>query len=116
MSLRDHGISRRQLRQGSGRGNGDDHVDGLIGCTELYIYQTPNKQPKGFQPLKTYLEAQGCEVIFTAEAPPELAGRYETMRVTCKGGEPIPPPALKRCHAWAHGRNFLHSFFKPMYR
>ena len=115
MSLSNFGINRRQIRQGGGRGTGSDHVEELIGATELYIYQTPNNRPKGYQTLKTYLAAQECEVIFAAEAPPELS-RYETMRITHKRGEPIPTPALRRSHSWAHQRNFLHSFFKPMYR
>ena len=115
MSLRDHGINRRQLRQGGGRGTGEDHVDAMFGSTELYIYQTPNSRRKGFESLKSYLEAEGCEVIFTADAPPELS-RYEAMRISHKGAEEIPVPVLKRAHSWAHQRNYLHSFFKPMYR
>ena len=42
MSLGKFGINRRQIRQGGGRGSGNDHVDELFGCTELFIYQTPN--------------------------------------------------------------------------
>ena len=115
MSLGNFGIGRRQLRQGGGRGTGSDHVEELLGSTEFYIYQTPNTRPKGYTTLKTYLEAQECEIIFTVDAPPELS-KYETMRITHKGADPIPVPALKRAHAWAHQRNYLHSFFKPMYR
>lgn len=115
MSLSNFSFNRRQMREGGGRGTGNDHVEDLFGATELYIYQTPNIRPKGYQSLKTYLEAQECEVIFTADAPPELA-RYETMRITHKKGEPIPTSAVKRSHSWAHSRNFLHSFFKPLYR
>ncbi len=115
MSLSSSGMNRRQIRQGGGRGTGSDHVEEMFGATELYIYQTPNSRPKGYQTLKTYLEAQGCEVILTAEKPPELS-RHEAVRITHKEGEPIPTPALKRSHSWAHQRNFLHSFFKPMYR
>ena len=115
MSLSNFGVNRRQIRQGGGRGTGSDHVEEMFGATELYIYQTPNSRPKGYQTLKTFLEAQGCEVIFTADKPPELS-RHEAMRITHKEGEPIPTPALKRSHSWAHQRNFLHSFFKPMYR
>ncbi len=115
MTLRDHGISRRDLRQGGGRGTGDDHVDGMFGSTELFIYQTPNSKPKGYESLKSFLEAQGCEIAFTGEAPPELR-HYESMRITHGKAEPIPIPVLKRAHRWAHQRNYLHSFFKPMYR
>ena len=93
MNLSGHGFTRQQIRQGGGRGNGNDHVDDLYGCTE----------------------SEGCEVIFTADAPPELNG-YETMRITQRQGQPIPPAVVKRCHSWAHQRNYLHSFFKPMYR
>ena len=115
MSLSNFGMNRRQLRQGGGHGTGSDHVEELMGATELYIYQTPNTRPKGYTGLKTFLEAQECEIIFTADAPPELS-RYETMRITHNGAEPIPVVVIKRAHSWAHQRNYLHSFFKPLYR
>ena len=113
-SLGDRGFNRRQLRQGGGRGNGSDHFEEMIGATELFVYQTPNKKPKGFESLKLFLETSECELIFTADVPPELRN-YEAFRITHRSGDPIPDPVLRRCHAWAHGRNFLHSFFKPMY-
>lgn len=118
--LSDYGIGRDQLRQGGGRGNGNDHFDELVGSTEFYVYQTPGRRVKGFDSLKLYAEAEGCELLYTAEAPPELAD-YETLRITHPGGpgrstQPIPDPVLKRAHSWAHRNNFLHSFFKPMYR
>ena len=115
MSLGNFGINRRQIREGGGRGNGNDHVDELFGCTELFIYQTPNVRRKGYEGLKLYLETQECEIIFTADAPPELS-KYETMRITHNKAEAIPLAVVKRAHAWAHSRNYLHSFFKPMYR
>ena len=116
MSLQNFsGFGRDQIRQGGGRGNGNDHFDELIGATELYIYQTPNRRAKGFETLKLYLEANDCELIYTTDVPPELR-QYETVRITHKRGEAIPNPALRRSHSWAHGRNFLHSFFKPLYR
>jgi hypothetical protein len=90
-------------------------MEELLGATELYIYQTPNRKVTGYESLKMFIESQECEVIFTADAPPELSS-YETMRVTHKRGEKIPDAVLKRAHSWAHNRNFLHSFFKPMYR
>ena len=49
MSLGNFGINRRQIREGGGRGNGNDHVDELFGCTELFIYQTPNVRRKGYE-------------------------------------------------------------------
>ena len=113
-SLGDHGFTRQQLRQGGGRGNGNDHLDELIGATELFVYQTPNTKPKGFESLKLFLEASECELIFTVDVPPELRS-YEAFRITHNSGEKIPDAVLRRCHAWAHGRNYLHSFFKPMY-
>ena len=108
------GFTREQLRQGGGRGNGNDHLEEMIGATELFVYQTPNKKPKGFESLKLFLAASECELIFTLDIPPELKN-YEAFRITHKGEERIPDAVLKRCHSWAHGRNFLHSFFKPMY-
>ena len=115
MSLQDHGINRRQLRQGGGRGTGADHVDGMFGSTELSIFQTPNSRRKGFETLKSYLEAQRCQVELTLDTPPELK-RHETIRITQNEANEIPIPALKRAHSWAHQRNYLHSFFRPMYR
>ena len=118
--LSNYGIGRDQLRQGGGRGNGNDHFDELVGSTEFYVYQTPGRRIKGFDSLKLYAEAEGCELLYTAEAPPELSD-HETLRITNPGGpgrraEPIPDAVLKRAHSWAHRNNFLHSFFKPMYR
>ena len=113
-NLGDRGITRAQLRLGGGRGNGNDHLEEMIGATELFVYQTPNKKPKGFESLKLFLAASECELISTLDVPPELKN-YEAFRVTHKSGNKIPDEVLKRCHSWAHGRNFLHSFFKPMY-
>ena len=87
--LTNAGFTRQQLRQGGGRGNGNDHFDELIGSTELFVYQTPNKKPKGFESLKLFLAASGCEVIFTLDIPPELKN-YEAFRITHKSGEKIP--------------------------
>lgn len=113
--LSSYGIGRDQLRQGGGRGNGNDHFEELVGSTEFYVYQTPGRRVKGFDSLKLYAEGEGCELLYTAEAPPELA-EYETLRITHRRAEPIPNAVLKRAHSWAHRNNFLHSFFKPMYR
>ena len=115
MSLRDHGINRRQIRQGGGRGTGADHVEEMFGSTELYIYQTPNSRRRGVETLQTFLEAQGCQIEFNLDPPPELA-RLQTIRITHKETQEIPIPVLKRAHSWAHQRNYLHSFFRPMYR
>ena len=113
--LSSYGIGRDQLRQGGGRGNGNDHFDELVGSVEFYVYQTPGRRVKGFDSLKLYAEGEGCELLYTADAPPELAD-YETLRITHRRAEPIPDAVLKRAHSWAHRNNFLHSFFKPLYR
>ena len=115
MELRNYGIGKRDLRQGSGRGSGSDHFEDLVGSTEFYIYQPGGQMVKGFEGLKLFLQSQECEVIFTADVPPELGNEYEAMRITYKG-EQIPVPALKRAHSWAHQRNFLHLFFRPLYQ
>ncbi len=113
--LSSYGINRDQLRQGGGRGNGNDHFDELVGSVEFYVYQTPGRRVKGFDSLKLFAEGEGCELLYTGEAPPELID-YETLRITHRRSEPIPDSVLKRAHSWAHRNNFLHSFFKPMYR
>ena len=118
MELRNYGIGKRDLRQGSGRGNGNDHFEDLIGSTEFYIYQIyqpGSLAPRGFDSFKAFLEAQGCEARFTTDTPVELGNEYEALRITYKGAQ-IPVPVLKRAHAWAHQRNLLHSFFRPLYQ
>ena len=105
-SLGDHGFTRAQLRQGGGRGNGSDHFDELIGATELFVYQTPNKKPKGFESLKLYLEASECELIFTVDVPPELRN-YETFRITHNPGSPSP---TRCCAAATPGPTAATSF------
>ncbi len=114
MSLSDYGFGRKKLRQGGGRGTGDDHVDSLYGSIEMSIYQTPNTRLKGYESFKAFVEARDCEIIFTDEAPPGLS-RYETIRITHRMAEPIPIEVVTRAHRYAHGRNYLHSFFRPMY-
>ena len=84
-SLTNQGFTRAQLRQGGGRGNGSDHLDELIGATELFVYQTPKKNPKGFESLKLFVAASECELIFTLDVPPELKD-YEAFRITHKSG------------------------------
>ena len=115
MELRNYGIGKRELRQGSGRGSGNDHFEDLIGSTEFYIYQPGGLRPKGFDSFKAFLEVQGCEAVFTSDTPVELGSEFEALRITYKGTQ-IPVPVLKRAHAWAHQRNFLHSFFRPLYQ
>ncbi len=113
--LSSYGIGRQQIRQGGGRGNGNDHLDELLGATELYVYQPPNKPVKGYESLKLFVESESCQILFTADKPPELQ-EFEAMRVTHLRGDKIPDAVVKRVHSWAHGRNLLHSFFRPLYR
>ena len=106
-------IPRKKLREGSGLGTGDEHMDELLGSSELIIYITPNKRPKGYEALKQYLESEGCEVTFPANSPYRPGPKYQDVRITNKR-KSIPPSNLRRAHSWAHQRNFLHSFFKPL--
>ena len=39
MNLGDRRFTRNQIRQGGGRGSGNDHVDELYGSSELYVYR-----------------------------------------------------------------------------
>ncbi len=112
-NVRDRGYTRRQMRQGGGRGEGvaGDHFEDLVGSTEFYIYRPPGRKIDGYEPLKLVLESEGCEVVYLLEANCAAGPGYETIRITRKS-DPIPVPALRRAHAWAHQRNFLHLFYK----
>ena len=110
MDVRKYGISRREIREGAG-GGANEHFDELIGSTELYIYRHSHQKTKGYEALKLFLEAQGCYVVYAANAPNPVGQGYETISITNKGQE-IPVPALKRAHSWAHQRNLLHLFRK----
>ena len=114
MTLNDKGMTRAQLRIGSGKGVdvADDHDHELLGSEELYIYVTPGIKPKGYDGLKTYLVREGCEVRVSDTAPMLPAKGYKAIRIT-KGGVSMSDEILKRSHRWAHQRNYLHSFFKP---
>ncbi|MQF68736.1 hypothetical protein FIM12_00145 [SAR202 cluster bacterium AD-804-J14_MRT_500m] len=107
-------ISRANLRLGSGIGSGMDHIHEILGCTEFEIYIAPNKRVKGYEALKDFLEAQGCDVIYPAQSHRLPAPRYQACKIT-NGGNENPETALRRAHRWAHQRNFLHSFFKPRF-
>ena len=116
MNLRRYGITRGDLRQGSqgpGGGNGDDHFDEMTGSRELTIYLAPNKRLKGYVELRAFVEAQGCR-MGQVEGDRLLPGKgYTAVRITCREGL-IPEEVLRRAHRWAHRRNYLHRFFKPL--
>ena len=113
MSARDYGFTRRDIRGGSGPGEGvaSEHFDEMIGSIELYLYRHPNRKIRGYQALKLHLESAGCEVLHAPSAPTMVGPGYETIRITNKGDQ-IPGPLLRRAHSWAHQRNLLHMFYK----
>ena len=110
MNIRSYGISRRDIRGGSG-GGANEHFDDLIGSVELHIYRHTNQKAKGYDSLKIFLESQGCLVVYANDTPNPVGHGYGTMSITNNGSE-IPVSALKRAHSWAHQRNLLHLFHK----
>ncbi|MBM3924518.1 MAG: hypothetical protein FJ320_00790 [SAR202 cluster bacterium] len=115
MYRHDLNASRRDLRQGSGADVDAFHIDEVLGSTEFYIYITPNKKAKGYEVLKAALEATGCKVEVGVDPMLQPGERYHAVAITHRDG-PIADAGLRRAHKWAHQRNFLHSFFKPMFR
>ena len=111
--MANYGFTRREIRGGAGVGESiaSEHFEEMVGSVEFYIYRHPNKKIKGYEPLKAYLESQGCEVIHVVDAPTPIGQKYETIRITNKG-EQVPVQLLKRAHNWAHQRNLLHMFYK----
>lgn len=106
------GVTRRELRQGSGVDVDSEHIAEVLGSSEFYIYVPLNKRAKGLEALKQSLQTVGCAVEFPADSPLLPAEKYRAVKITNKGDE-IPDPSLRRAHRWAHQRNLLHSFFKP---
>jgi hypothetical protein len=106
---------RKDLREGSGHGTGDDHFYQLEGSNRLSIFIGPKEKMKGYYALKDALETEGCEVVFPAPFEQVPGSNYNAIRIT-RQGEIIPSVLLKRAHRWAHQRNCLHSFFKPMFQ
>jgi len=109
------GISRSKLREGSGRGTdiADEHFFEVAGSKDFYIYVTPNRKAKGYDDLRDWLKELGYVVSVSDDAPMLPAKGYKAIKVTVAHGV-ISDDALKRAHRWAHQRNFLHSFFKPL--
>ena len=115
MELKRYGITRAQLRQGSqgpGGGNGDDHFQDMAGSRDFVIYLAPHKKLKGYAELKSFLEAQGCQVSLATDDRLLPGKGYQAVKVTHRGGL-IPEVVLRRAHRWSHERNFIHRFFKP---
>jgi hypothetical protein len=107
------GLSRKDRRGGSGRDVDETHFDEVLGSLEFFVYVAPNTKPKGYETLRTFLESAGCSVVYPAEAPLSPGERYQAVKVTYQGLI-VPARALRRIHKWAHQRNFLHSFFRPL--
>jgi L-amino acid N-acyltransferase YncA len=109
------GMSRARLREGSGKGIeiADEHFSEVVGSKDFYIYVTPNRKVKGYEGLRDWLQELGYAVTVSDSAPMLPAKGYKAIKVTTGDGV-LSDDALKRAHRWAHQRNFLHSFFKPL--
>ena len=114
MSMHDRGMTRAQLKTGSGKGTdvADEHFFEIVGSRDFYVYVTPKSKPKGYDDLRGFLTTEGCEVNVSDNAPMLPAEGYKAVKVTA-GGKIISNEALRRTHRWAHRHNYLHSFFKP---
>ena len=104
-------FTRKELRDGPPT-DADGHWVELIGSTELSIFRHPNNKLGGYDALKVFLESQGCQVLYTADAPNPMGPSYHTILITSSGGE-LSTAVLKRAHSWAHRRKLSHSFFIP---
>ena len=116
MTSRWGGASTRLLRSSSNRGTGDDHLFELEGASRLTIFFSPNVKLKGFRDLKSALEKAGCQVTYPSFAPAvqrELPGpKFKAINI--EANTSIAPEALRQAHRWAHKRDLLHSFFRPL--
>ena len=114
MTMRDRGLTKAQLREGSGKGIriADEHVDEVLGSRDFWIYVAPKTKPKGYEELKAYLVEQGCTVEVSDKAPMLPAPGYKAIKVTTSE-HTLADEVVKRAHRWAHLRNYFHSFFKP---
>ena len=115
---RQQGLTRRDIRKGGGvegRDMGPEHYDEVLGSSEFFVYLTPNKAPKGYPDLKEYLESLGCTVEFPAQSALRPTERHQVVKITFQGLI-IPDGGLRRAHRWAHQRNYLHHFFRPLIR
>ena len=109
------GMNRSKLREGSGKGVdvADEHFHEVAGSKDFYVYVTPNRKAKGYEALRDWLRQQGYSVTVSDDAPLLPAKGYKAIKVTSATGV-LSDEAVRRTHRWAHQRNFLHSFFKPL--
>lgn len=68
---------------------------------------------KGYPTLKASLEAEGCQVEYPGYSDLRPNESYSVVAIT-QNGEIVSDAALRKAHRWAHKRNFLHSFFRPL--
>ena len=115
MTMRDRGMTKAQLREGSGKGTAiaDEHFWQMAGSRDFYVYVTPRTKAKGYDALKASLERDGYAVSVAEDAPMLPARGYKAVKITTTTSETISDEALRHAHRWAHQRNYLHSFFKP---
>ena len=115
MTMRDRGMTKAQLREGSGKGAAiaDEHFYELAGSRDFYVYVTPRTKAKGYGELKASMEGQGYAVSVADDAPMLPAKGYRAVKITTTSSETIADEPLRQAHRWAHQRNYLHSFFKP---
>ena len=114
MTMRDRGMTKAQLKIGSGKGVdvADEHVHEVLGSRDFWIYVAPKSKPKGYDDLKAYLIDQGCVVEVSEKAPMLPAPGYKAIKVTTSA-HTLDDEVVRRAHRWAHSRNYFHSFFKP---
>lgn len=112
MWRREYGMTRRDMRGGSGREVEPEHYDEVLGASEFYIYLHAGAKMKGYQELKAFLEAEGCQVEYPGYSSLLPNKSYTVIAIT-RDRQTISDAALRRAHRWAHHHNFLHSFFKP---
>ena len=108
------GAGRAKLREGGGRGTGDDHFFELDGSSRITVFIPPGNKMKGYREFKERMEADGCQVVYPAPSNELPNARYTAVNITCDG-KVISSTSLKRAHRWAHQRNLLHSFFRPLF-
>ncbi len=113
MWRKDLGANRKMLREGSGTDVEHAHYDEVLGSSEFYIYVAPNKKPKGYLELKQFLESQGAKVEYPVITDSKPSPGHQVIKITMDHTV-ISDHLLLRCHKWAHHRNFLHSFFRPL--
>ena len=113
--MRDRGMTKAQLRVGSGKGVtiADEHFFEMAGSRDFYVYVAPRTKAKGYDALKASMESQGYAGSGADEGPMLPAKGYRAVKITTTTSDTIADEALRQAHRWAHQRNYLHSFFKP---